>query len=63
MTPAAPCPNRPILMMACYFPPMVAPGCARSVGFASYLPQFGLNPTVLTSPTLFGYLKDRKSVV
>jgi len=58
MTPAAPCPNRPILMMACYFPPMVAPGCARSVGFASYLPQFGLNPTVLTSPTLFGYLND-----
>ena len=45
-------------MMAGYFPPMVAPGCARSAGFASNLHSFGITPIVLTSPTLFGYLSD-----
>ena len=58
MIPAALRPHRPVLMMACYFPPMVAPGCARPVGFASNLPSFGIAPIVLTSPTLLGYLRD-----
>lgn len=47
-----------VLMLACYFPPMVAPACGRSLSFAKYLPDHGYSPAILTAPTLFDYPAD-----
>lgn len=41
-------PNRRVLMLAYYYPPLLASGTSRTVGFATHLPTFGWHPVILT---------------
>ena len=55
-------PQRNVLVIAYYFPPMGLSGVQRTLKFVKYLPQFGWQPTVLTvTPT--GYFAQDYSLL
>ncbi len=55
-------PERKVLVVAYYFPPLGLSGVQRTLKFVKYLPQFGWTPTVLTvTPT--GYYAHDESLL
>jgi glycosyltransferase involved in cell wall biosynthesis len=55
-------PNRSLLVIAYYFPPLGLSGVQRTLKFVKYLPSFGWQPTVLTvTPT--GYFAQDYSLL
>jgi glycosyltransferase involved in cell wall biosynthesis len=50
--------KRRVLMLAYYFPPLGGAGVQRTLKFASYLPESGWQPTVLTTRSTVYPVKD-----
>jgi glycosyltransferase involved in cell wall biosynthesis len=55
---AAESPDRRVLMLAYFFPPLGGAGVQRSVKFAKYLPEMGWSPTVITTRSTVYPVKD-----
>lgn len=51
--------RRNVLVVSYYFPPMGLSGVQRTLKFVKYLPEFGWNPTVLTTAPRSYYAFDR----
>ncbi len=51
-------PNRNVLVIAYYFPPMGLSGVQRTLKFVKYLPKYGWQPTVLTVTPTGYYAQD-----
>jgi len=50
--------NKKVLVLAYYFPPMGLSGVQRTLKFVKYLPEFGWEPTVLTTDSGSYYAYD-----